>query len=277
MRKFVFILLCLLMTASAFALDLGSVELEQSSGTSQGGTKIHFSPGSVGGAITPSKTTLAALALSDANPKTQMSLQTKASIPCFLGIAVYRAENRPLAGSSGPEWDALNNQSSRWSVLFDRETCDLIDQNWEIVQGSTASQLFPNSDFPIFLEADSTFFVVIYSNDAYIYEVQASPLKFTGEDVNINDLPLDMLCQLATVNDPSKLGRTVFGSGSIGIDDLEYSETVEMTFTDSQVVGFDNRPYCTFTVIKHRFRVPYELSIRHGEYIGVVTFRVYTL
>jgi len=91
------------MTASAFALDLGSVELEQSSGTSQGGTKTHFSPGSVGGAITPSKTTLAALALSDANPKTQMSLQTKASIPCFLGIAVYRAENRPLAGSSGPE------------------------------------------------------------------------------------------------------------------------------------------------------------------------------
>ncbi|MDD2430377.1 MAG: hypothetical protein PHD88_09740 [Firmicutes bacterium] len=291
MRKFFPLFLCLVvLSGMVFAVDFSWDD----NSNLEDGIKVHFAK-NIGyindfeGRTTdfyrdkdnPPEAGVRALNLPSWSQQAEVTLKAKAYIPCYLGLTVFGNNGGAAVESFGPGSQSGTWNGSIWYMLFDNEIGGFIDENWEFLARGKNAEIrpFPKNDldfaYNAFIEACDTFHTVVYSNDAYTYEVEAGALKYANENAGVKDLPLDMQSQFAWAMDPYALAEDVIGSREL--DSLTYNDPIETTFTTNKSVNFGSMPYCTFTVVKHRFRVPYEMTVRHGEYSGQVTFRAYTI
>lgn len=185
----------------------------------------------------------------------EVKLKAQAFIPCYLSLNVHGNLGNITVESFGPgavaQGDSWNHG---WYLLFDNEYGGFVDGAWNrIGQGKNYEQApGPN----VFIQGCDDFIVEIYSNDNYKYEVASGPLVFQTQSAHAT-LPLIM---------GTALGDTSFS---------------DYTFDDSEgnanLAEFGPFDHCKTTILTHKFRVPYNTDIRHGEYNGAVTLRAYTI
>ncbi|NLY91654.1 MAG: hypothetical protein GX081_08650 [Firmicutes bacterium] len=189
----------------------------------------------------------------------EMTLLTRAYIPCYLEMRVTGNEGQTTIQSFGPLAKPEAEPTS-YILAFDNEIGGFVDENWNSLGHGRNAEIYPGDFWKnVYIQGCDIFKVEVYANDDYKYEVQASPL--TPYDANTEGNALDSLYLQMRY----KLG--LYGNFSRTHTFDRPDEIEEIAVMDA----------CEELTVYHQFRVPYSRNIAHGRYDGKVIFRAYTL
>ncbi len=184
----------------------------------------------------------------------EVKIQALAYIPCYLYLHVAGNLGQATVQSFGPGAVGVYDgkppiPAYQWLLVFDNEIGGFVDGDWALLGQGRNYEVVPSND--AFIQGCDSFLVTIYSNDNYSYEVESDGLEFQDDNAH-HILPMDM-----RTNNEAQLDFTFDGV--------------------NKIKNFGAFNHCSTTEFSHKFRVPYDTNIRHGEYSGEVIFRAYTI
>mgnify|MGYP000874254614 FL=1 len=191
----------------------------------------------------------------DKAQKTTVNVRTEAYIPCYLKMTVLGNQGKTVIESFGPLAFGEHGPVGNYMLAFDNEIGGFLNENWELVGHGQNAELAPGKGY--YIHGCDIFQVDVYANDTFKYEVISAPLANINADTSgTADKALNL--QMRSKIDNGDWGTTE-------------------TFAAAREILIAQRPACSTLTVQHQFRVPYLLTTAHGKYQGQVTFKAYTI
>lgn len=185
-----------------------------------------------------------------AKQSVELTLETRAFIPCYLEMKVTGNQGQTMLKSYGPGADTKASPKG-YLLTFDNEIGGFVSERWYTLgHGSNPEINFDLNE--VYIQGSDVFKVEVWANSNYKYEVEAGPL--TAEDHD-GSLPLQM-------RSGYRMDR--FG-GTFTFDEA------------GKICNIAEKDACEELTVYHQFRVPYTRNIAQGRYDGIVKFRAVTL
>lgn len=187
-----------------------------------------------------------------------VTLEAQAFIPCYIELRVTGNLGESFVQSFGPDSAGIFEHPQM--MIFDNEVGGFVNENWESLGHGYTAEITPEDGR--YIQACDIFKVDIWANDTYRYQVESHALMNVDADIS-SPLSADFL----TLDMRTCLDNTGWGPTHTFTDDLS-TFIVEIE---------DSRAACESLTALHQFRVPYNRTIAHGTYEGMVLFIAYTI